>query len=211
MSVNEIEFLASIVGQHVDGWRERVEYGVVINGRAEARAKTVKQDPLLAQLKAAVHAFRMRESSEIGPAAKIVSPHPGNLEASDLLHRIEDYAHTARKAMLSGLGQKERRKHALPTTLRSLVSLAAELGDEDYTSAVTASLRAHARQARLILGYDRPMVMLEGCVCGDCGGALVVATDAQSDVRCIGKPEEPSCRRIYYRWQWMELAGYNAA
>lgn len=42
-------------------------------------------------------------------------------------------------------------------------------------------------------------------VCGNCGGGLAVAWDNNSDVRCVGTPQEPPCGETYPMSEWVAL------
>ncbi|MFE0101181.1 hypothetical protein [Streptomyces sp. NPDC059009] len=102
----------------------------------------------------------------------------------------------------------EREGVTVVSVLRALpdwCAMASADGHDDLVYEVKEDLRKRVRSARIILGYDAPQRMLKDSVCGDCGGALIVADDASSDVRCIGTPEAPSCGTKYFRWQWIEL------
>lgn len=75
----------------------------------------------------------------------------------------------------------------------------------DLVVKIRRDLEALVRQARVTLGYEAPQRILADTVCGNCGGALRVASDAQSDVKCAGTESEPPCGTVYKRWEWMEL------
>lgn len=63
--------------------------------------------------------------------------------------------------------------------------------------------------ARRFLDYDAGTMHIAGTVCHKCGGALVVARDASTSVRCtgtIGLELEP-CGQEYERSTWIALLG----
>lgn len=68
-------------------------------------------------------------------------------------------------------------------------------------------LQQYVHRARLLLGYDVPMRMLADTVCGECGGGLMVADDASSDVICVGSPSTERCGRRYDHTEWIQLLG----
>jgi hypothetical protein len=61
-----------------------------------------------------------------------------------------------------------------------------------------------------MLQYDVPAIPLRDTVCGECGGTLVVAVDADSDVRCVGNLEQASCGKIYFKHMWVDLLPEDA-
>lgn len=61
------------------------------------------------------------------------------------------------------------------------------------------------RQAKATLKMTVDDAMFEGVVCENCGGALAVAWDNQSDVRCIGSPADPPCGHTYPMSEWVAL------
>lgn len=69
----------------------------------------------------------------------------------------------------------------------------------------TKRLKSLRRQARLFLGYDAPLMVIKDTVCHTCGGALTVARDASTSVRCIGTEEEEACGTEYPRYTWIAL------
>jgi hypothetical protein len=64
--------------------------------------------------------------------------------------------------------------------------IAAALADEDLGYRIVARLRAVVSHARVVLGYDAPMVPLRDVYCPDCGGSMHVRADASSAVWCAG-------------------------
>lgn len=62
----------------------------------------------------------------------------------------------------------------------------AALADEDLGYRIVARLRAVVSHARIVLGYDAPMVPLRDVYCPECGGSMHVRADASSAVWCAG-------------------------
>jgi hypothetical protein len=71
-------------------------------------------------------------------------------------------------------------------------------------------LQKYVKRARLLLGYDVPMKEIAGTVCGECGGTLIVADDASSDVICVGSLDTESCGRRYDHTEWIALLGSSS-
>ena len=68
-------------------------------------------------------------------------------------------------------------------------------------------LQQYVKRARLLLGYDVRMRTIADTVCGECGGTLIVADDASSDVFCVGNAEAgtATCGRRYDHTEWIDL------
>ncbi|MCX4912830.1 hypothetical protein [Streptomyces sp. NBC_00687] len=144
-----------------------------------------------------------------GDGASGDKPHsnpPGNQEALDLLMAIKADAASCFAALREHLYPTHpQRAVDTVTALRTLPDWCAMAGGAEVAGNVREVLRKHVRTARIVLGYDTRQHMLADTVCGDCGGALIVADDASTDVRCIGSPDTPPCGTRYYRWQWIDL------
>lgn len=231
----DAEFIASLTAQLADGWEERIEYQVNIKRHAalcmiwrsamsparqrhyecacpesiEARARTVQLPSLIDQLQEAVAEPVSMAGGDGASGDKPHSKAPGNQEALDLLMSIR----TDAQMYYSGLHQllyptHPERRVSVVSALRTLpdwCAMASESGHEEAVCYVKEVLRKRVRSARIILGYDTRQSMLADVVCGDCGGALIVADDASTDVRCIGSPDAPPCGNRYYRWDWIDL------
>lgn len=94
----------------------------------------------------------------------------------------------------------------LPEVLTMLLLVADQA--HEYPALVhelAGSARKWVNKGRIMLGYQKPHVQLQSTVCGECGGALAVASDASSDVRCVGTPTDPACGHVYRRENWLEL------
>lgn len=176
----------------------------------EERAKTVQCASLIDQLQEAV---TEPVSGNGGDGASGDKPHsnaPGNQEALGKLQEIKSRAFEWYWRLHGALYPEHQDSRTLTavSALRTLPDWCAIATDSemyDLVRDVKEDLRKAVRSARFILGYDVPYKMLAESLCGECGGALIVADDASSDVRCIGTPEAAPCGKKYYRWQWIEL------
>jgi hypothetical protein len=196
-AVSDQERIADLVGALVDGWYERVEYKIMVNRQIESRVTSVRQRSLLHQLASEVSGY---SPSSVGERyGQPGSRPPGSLDMLDLLTDIDLYLGAVKA---TGKGREAK--------LRSLVSISFSGGPE-WGSVIVRDLGRFVKTARIMLGYDVPARPLRDTVCGSCGGTLVVAQDADSDVRCVGKPtddpqvSEPPCGTVYPRWQWVDL------
>lgn len=212
--MSDQETVAALVGQIVDGWYEKIEYNKPVQVhtdlcrnlrwkcpparlrhyvcrcmiRLEPRTDRVRQAPLLDQLVGEVSGY-----SPISFGARWGKPSsrpPGCLDMMDLVDSLNTWLRTVEPAWKRGIRQR----------LRHLVTLAGQ-NDEEWNAMIIKHLRRFVRTARIVLQYDVPKRALRDTVCGACGGTLVVATDAESDVRCVAE----GCGTVYRRWQWVDL------
>lgn len=228
------EYVASLVAQLVDGWEERVEYHIKIKRHTllcqalcvtmppgkrkhyectcpddlEERISTQWQPPLIDQMQEAV---TEPVSVAGGGGASGDKPHsnpPGNQEALGWLHDVQRDALGRYEALHGVLYPAHRlRPQHFVNALRTLPDWCAIAADSELYEVVSETkeiLRKRVRSARIILGYDTPVSVFE-YRCGECGGALIAAADATTDVRCIGTDDAPSCGMKYFRYQWAEL------
>lgn len=228
------EYVASLVAQLVDGWEERIEYQVKIKRHTllcqalcvtmspgkrkhyectchddlEERVSTQWQRSLIDQLQEAV-----TEPVSIagGDGASGDKPHsnpPGNQEALDWLYDVKSKASECYSRLHEALYPTHRtRAVSTLTALRTLPDWCAIAADSelyDPVCEVKETLRKLVRSARITLGYETPVSVFE-YQCGECGGALIAAADASTDVRCVGTDDAPSCGMKYFRYQWAEL------
>lgn len=224
--------IASLAAQLADGWEERIEYQVTIRRHValcqirrsamsparrkhyecgcpegvEARARTVQLSSLIEQLQEAIAEPVSMTGGDGASGDKPHSNPPGNQEALDLLMAIKADAASCFGALRQQLYPAHpQRAVDTVTALRTLPDWCAMAGGAEAAGNVRETLRKHVRTARIVLGYDTRQSMLADVVCGDCGGALIVADDASTDVRCIGSPDAAPCGTRYYRWQWIDL------
>lgn len=207
--MTDIERLGQSVQMLVNGWSERIEYKVRINDVIEARAKSVRHNALLAQLHEAALHGTSNGSSNGGSTNKPGSRPPLNMAPLNLVDSITEQAQYHYHSLCTMVNAKPpslMRKRPVIQTLHHIVVTA--LNAHEYPQEVREVTRAAqmwVRKSRVMLGYEKPHVLLKDTVCGTCGGALVVASDASSDVRCIGTNAGPSCGQVYPRYQWLDL------
>ncbi|MFH8405545.1 hypothetical protein ACH4FX_12330 [Streptomyces sp. NPDC018019] len=182
-------------------------------GHLEERAETKRFPALIQQLEAAVFEPASAAGDSGGGADKPHSNPPGNQAVLDLLFAVKartfGYYHQLRNALFPDY--RDAPATSTANALAQIADWAAMACDgtlecsEELVHDIRTGLGRLVRGARITLGHDAPQRMLADTVCGECGGALVVADDASSDVRCIGTPEAPPCGTKYFRWQWVDL------
>lgn len=207
--LHEIEHNVSLLR---DGWDERVEYRVRINGEFEDRANTVRMAGLLAQLKT------YADDGDPGPAngAQRGSPNrggsrpPGAVGGFLLLDEITGEINSWADRLLSETG--EDRTLALGSVGEVLAQIVYECQRLEETHPglvkdVADATRQWVIRARRLLAHDQGQVLFQGSSCGDCGGALAVAREAATAtaVRCVGDGFGGGCGMRYERDQWMDL------
>jgi len=169
--------------------------------------KTVRHKALLAQLAEASTQTTSRGVALAGNTNKPESHPPGNMAPLNLIDTIGEQARYQYCQLCMALRGTVPTTHVrLTQLLHNLVSVAQ--GARDYPPALHEAAVASGqwvRKARVMLGYDKPQTLLKDVVCGNCGGALTVAVDASTDVRCIGTPATSSCGQVYPQWQWLDL------
>lgn len=203
------ERIAECVTALTVGWSEHIEYAVRVGSDVEARGKTVRYPALLAQLQQAITMPSSGAPSSTRNPNKSGSRPPGNTAPLILIDTISEEARknfailwTVSKGTPPALGTRRRTVEVL----RNLATLA-EVSHEHpaVVHDIAGDARNWVRKARIMLGYDKPDVMMESSTCHECGGALAVAADASTDVRCIGSPGALPCGQIYRRSDWIGL------
>jgi hypothetical protein len=109
--------------------------------------------------------------SPIGTSGSFESAEP----VTEAFHLPEEYA-----VVLVDLAEEVREAGYV-----SLVDAA--LADEDLGYRIVARLRSVVSHARVVLGYDAPVVPLRDVYCPVCGGSMHVRADASSAVWCAGR------------------------
>lgn len=218
MSTRTHAQLADLVSALVEGWVERVEYSVptcvhtpvciedqalltsamlkhftcMCPLRLERRVNRVRQASLLDQLTGEANGYAPTLSG--GRGSKPGSKPPATLDMLDLLASIDWFL-----VVMDADGKTRVDK------LRNLVSRSMTLNDGEWTHHACSQIRRFIKTARIMLHYDVPSRVLRDVVCGECGGRLVVAIDATSDVRCVGPDDGVSCGQVYVRYSWVDL------
>ena len=209
--MNDMQRVFDAVAALTAGWDEHIEYSVCVDGRnIEARAKTVRHPALIVQLKEAGAERTSCGSQERGSPNKPGPRPPGNMAPLHLLDTINEEAHFVYADLWRNtkgtdpiLEAKDKR---LPLLLRSLTILVEQSHEyPDLIHEVARQAKGWVNKAKVMLGYQRPYTMLATSVCGECGGALIVAVDASTDVRCIGTPDCVPCGMVYRQEDWISL------
>lgn len=218
--MNDTERIIDLYTHLVHGWDEYLEWHeriITLKGDIiiEARAKNVRQAGLISQLQTAIYV--KGSGNNQGPSSnKPGSRPPINMPALELLDDIQVGAQTWHDSMRDELYSTPRvvgNNRRLVQVLANNIPLSQSLQHvrPSLTRAYLKDMNKWVKRARILLGYDQPLVMLKDTVCGECGGALAVATDASTDVKCVGKPyddpqiAEPPCGVVYPRFRWLEM------
>lgn len=208
-AVSDLQWFHESVASLTVGWSEHIEYSVSINGKIEARAKTVRYPGLLYQLTRATDAAIVGPQQERGAPNKPASRPPGCMAPLDLIDTINEEA----AALYVNLWWQVKGTEPRLTTKRGKALLLRNLGvlaeqAHEYPHLVRDMSRTSGSwvsRARVMLGYQRPYVMLASTVCGECGGGLTVAEDAGTDVRCVGTPDGSACGVVYRQHDWIAM------
>lgn len=191
-----------IIDRLAVGWSEKIEYAVRVGGQVEKRAGWVSHKSLIVQLERQTDRLITGERCE-SSGGKPTSRPPGNLEALALLEEIHTYA------LEVGAHWDIRRPPRTPWGTRAVlgaIAAHARTHTDDELSQVAWHLQGYARRAQTLLGHEAPIKLLADSVCGECGGALAVPSDARGAVRCVGSPQAPPCGTRYQHSRWLELA-----
>lgn len=185
-----------------DGWTERREFGVKVDGNCEKRIESVYHTPLLLQLRTMTHPL-VRKKQEGGSGGKAGSKPPGAFEAASLLDEIHRWAYTTVQEWSDVPSRVLRR-----TVARELYTLRDRAGMQSHEAvqAATWHLRTYVRRARITIGYEVPTHAFADTVCGECGGQLRAAVDGVGDVFCAGTPMYGSCGAKYTPMHVISLA-----
>lgn len=217
--MNDTERIIELYSHLIHGWDEYVEWHeriITLKGDIilEARAKHVRQAGLIPQLQAAI-GVKSSGNRQGGSSNKPGSRPLINMAALDLLDEIGVGAQTWHDRLYDELydnhvvGNNRRINHVLANIVPMCERL--QHVKPSLTHGVLKDANRWTKRARVLLGYDKPLVMLRDTVCGECGGALAVATDASTDVKCVGTPEDSPCGVIYPRFRWLEMVGEVSA
>jgi ribosomal protein S27E len=195
------------IRQLTQSWQEHIEYGVMINQHPERRGRTITHPSLLDQLDAA---SKIRAAGQRGGGSSRPGPRmPGNAAALLLASEIRGEAVALHDELHLVRFEPEERplpRHRHTKELVAGLSVLCHAEPCDEVEEVAKAARSWVHRARLLLGHDAPTSALRDTVCGECGGALVVAADASTAVRCAGTPDVPPCGVRYERHDWIRLA-----
>lgn len=187
--------LQECVGEFTDGFRTKREYRVLVGACLENRSESIQHSALIHQLVVHSHQPKSKMEDGSGDPNKPGSKPPAPLDTLALLDVIRDTCDYYRS--LAGVSPTFS---AYIPGLRGMVA-AAEVYDDDTLRACLRDFRWLSRRARILLGYEAPTRLIEGHVCGECGGAIRVAVDWSTDPRCAGSPLSSPCGTVYPRWK----------
>lgn len=227
-----MERLTDNVGQLVYGWREKVEYMVPIryhdkgqctfatrmkNGdicncpiKNEKRARHIQVDCLLDQLKEFAKSKdvdRNPKAARQAPRVKKVKFMP-ELNGFFTLDEItcDAYMLIDRAYEMADL-DRTISSRPLSEVLGGLVIQMGQIVEArpDIVRDMVKATGKWVASARRTLNLTVADAMFEGVVCENCGGALSIAWDNSSEVKCIGSPSAASCGHTYPMSEWVAL------
>lgn len=210
-----------------DGYKERVEYKIPVKYhdkatctggtcecpvKEESRTRMAKRPGLLEQLRE----YQQNRDTDRNPKAARGAPrvkkpklHPElggflaldeiTCDANMLLDRIFEEAGRDRTWLVERGGIASV-MNGLPYQVQQFVEARPDLARD-----VLKATDKWIRQAKAALRVSVADAMFEGYVCENCGGALSVAWDNSTDVRCAGSPETPPCGHTYPMSEWVQL------
>lgn len=202
------EFIEQTIGELCSGWYDKIEYGVKVGDDTEKRAKRVRHPALLAQLaRVSTGGAATGDKCERTAPNKPASRPPGDMRGVELLDQIHQeslycynliLAHEGREPMIVSTG-----------TVAILRNIVAGLESVEHQPKITREIAGCALRwrttARTILGYEKPLKMLDSVTCGDCGGALGVTDGETITVWCVGTPHAAPCGKTYPQNSWLGL------
>ena len=188
----------------VYGFRESVDFVRIVDGHREAHSVVRRYDGLIAQL---MHQSTTPLPSRTGEGpggGKPGSRPPLNMVYRNMVDTIAEQAQTLWEDYTDPEVDPRGDVGAILADLRAWV-IDSVSTRENGAQIVARAFRRWVHDARVMLGYEGRRVTLADTVCGECGGTLVVAIDATSDVRCVGTDDAEPCGMVYGRLDWVSL------
>lgn len=203
--MNPAESMRESVTALAEGFTERVEFVRIVDGQREVHTAVRRHEGLIQQLTDQSTVPLARTGGNGPSGAKPGSRPPMNMVYANAVDTIEENAWIAWE-YLNGPGNAP---WTLPVLLGNLLRTVEANADEcpDDVSHVARMARKWVYDARCLLGYESRRTAVQDVTCGECGGTLVVAFDATSDVRCIGTASADPCGMVYGRLEWVSLLG----
>lgn len=212
----------------VSGWKEKVEHVTPVvyhrdtcgkkRGTAcecpvvnEKRTVRTQRPGLIRQLKdfgGCKDTDREPKAERGAPRVKVAGKPPGDMAGFLCLDEIACEAYALLDRVFEEAGRDRLyAAQALPLVLGGLAYQVGQFVGEhpglghDVMKATDRWVGMARRALRLVVSD----AMLDSVVCGTCNGALAVAWDNSSSVRCVGTPSLPPCGTEYPRGQWIAL------
>lgn len=226
-----MEKLYENVKQLAHGWREKTEYTVPIryhittcsvsnrirNGdrcecptKDEKRTRHIKVDGLLDQLKEYLKSKDVDRNPQAARQAPRVKKPKTNSDLNGFFTLDEitcDAYATIDRIYEDGGRDRMLATQPIHEVIGSLTYQMGQIVDSrpDLVRDAIKATGKWVNMARRTLNLQVADAMFEGVVCDNCGGALSIAWDNASDVKCIGSPSAPSCGHTYPMGEWMSL------
>ncbi|MFD4474666.1 hypothetical protein ACFWPU_00915 [Streptomyces sp. NPDC058471] len=208
-----------------NGWNDRVEYEQAIKyhttecdtlggcdcpTKNEKRAREVKRPGLLEQLKEYQQnkdVNRNPKAARGAPKIKTPKMHP-ELNGYLTLDEITCDAYMTLDRVLEEAGRDRLwLAQSLKGVFQGLHYQVAQFSEThpDLVHEVDKALNRWINQAKTTLHMTVADAMFANMVCENCNGALAIAWDNSTDIRCIGSPSDPPCGHTYPRSEWITL------
>ncbi len=183
----------------------------------EKRVRRINRPGYLRQLKdfaANKDTDRAPKAERGAPRGKVPGRPPGDMAGFFAADELECAITAAVDRALEATG-RDRSWAAQPVAailggLATQAGYMIDLGEigKGVAEELDRSVSSWVDQARRTLRVNAGDAMLEGVVCGNCGGGLTTPWGSASeglDVRCAGTPDRPSCGHTYPPSEWVAL------
>jgi hypothetical protein len=219
-----------------DGYHERVEYAVKTCTHIdtceyhrkssapkedcdcpetlEKRSRQIKRPGYLTQLRDfAKHKDVDRNLKAVrgAPRVKTAGKPPGDMGGLFALDELECEISATVDRILEEAGRD--RSWACMPVANILIGLKGQatymVNDGRDVRDLERATASWVRKAEAALKITVGQTMFEGMVCGNCSGALAIAADNSTEVRCIGSLADGSCGTTYGPSEWIELLKAN--
>lgn len=206
------EIVRSLVAELKWGWDEKIEW---TDSEGNRQSRVVHQESLMAQIAKEVSEPRSFQSDGSKNANKSTSKPPGNFEAITLAEEALDVISRVRVTLKIRLGLLRSSADDIDLMTEHIDNV--HYGDESYAEGQRVLdycieiLKPTVKQCRRFLGYEMHKSALQDSECDVCGGTLVVAQDASSDVHCVGLTSGGGCGKRYRREDWAAMLAMTTA
>lgn len=156
----------------------------------------------MAQIAKEVSEPRSFQSDGSKNANKSTSKPPGNFQAIALGEEALEVVRAVRVILQFHLLKPDC------DDVDSMIETIESTGDEMGSSILSTCLdllKPIVKRCRRFLGYEMHKSALRDSECDVCGGTLVVAQDASSDVFCVGLTAGGGCGKRYRRTDWAAM------
>lgn len=180
---------------------------------SEKRTRQIKRKGLLDQLREFAQnkdTDRNTKAERGAPRIKVAGRPPGDLAGFFALDELECEIVRTVELVLEEVGRD--RTWACQSVKHILIGLANQCchfaeARPDQLRVVDKATSKWVDSARSTLRISTRDTIFDSVVCGNCGGGLSTPSGnrGESDVRCVGTPEQPPCGETYPPGEWLAL------